>query len=207
MTSALSFTRVSLNIFTPIQLYLLTISSVLTIPLSIAYCNNSLSNAERTEPLTIIGPKGLMRTVNAALTLISKLPFEIKCIECSEESTSLDLFGLKLTMFSVNHGVPCYGYSFSLARSGKCDPDKAKQNGVPPEIWTDLQHNKVIRMNGRVFTKDLIMGEERRGLKVTYTTDTRPCTFPFIMPFSIPFSSIPSLRLHITFISSLNSSE
>ena len=109
------------------------------------------------------------------LTLIAKLPFEIKCIECTEESTSLDLFGLKVTMFSVNHGVPCYGYSFCLSRSGKCDPDKAKKNGVPPEIWTDLQHNKVIRMNGRVFTKDLIMGEARKGLKVTYTTDTRPC--------------------------------
>lgn len=78
-------------------------------------------------------------------------------------------------MFSVNHGVPCYGYSFCLSRSGKCDPDKANRNGVPPEIWTDLQHNKVIRMNGRVFTKDLIMGEARKGLKVTYTTDTRPC--------------------------------
>lgn len=135
----------------------------------------TLSNAERTDPLIIIGPKGLMRTVNAALTLIAKLPFEIKCIECTEESTSLDLFGLKVTMFLVNHGVPCYGYSFSLSRSGKCDPDKAKKNGVPPEIWTDLQHNKVIRMNGRVFTKDLIMGEARKGLKVTYTTDTRPC--------------------------------
>lgn len=115
------------------------------------------------------------RLYNAALTLISKLPFEIKCIECTEESMSLDLFGLKVTMFLVNHGVPCYGYSFSLSRSGKCDPDKAKKNGVPPEIWTDLQHNKVIRMNGRVFTKDLIMGEARKGLKVTYTTDTRPC--------------------------------
>lgn len=135
----------------------------------------TLSNAERTDLLIIIGPKGLMRTVNAALTLIAKLPFEIKCIECTEESTSLDLFGLKVTMFSVNHGVPCYGYSFCLSRSGKCDPDKAKKNGVPPEIWTDLQHNKVIRMNGRVFTKDLIMGEARKGLKVTYTTDTRPC--------------------------------
>lgn len=135
----------------------------------------TLSNAERTDPLIIIGPKGLMRTVNAALTLISKLPFEIKCIECTEESMSLDLFGLKVTMFLVNHGVPCYGYSFSLSRSGKCDPDKAKKNGVPSEIWTDLQHNKVIRMNGRVFTKDLIMGEARKGLKVTYTTDTRPC--------------------------------
>ena len=109
------------------------------------------------------------------ITNLSKLPFEIKCIECTEESASLDLFGLKVTIFSVNHGVPCYGYSFCLSRSGKCDPDKANRNGVPPEIWTDLQHNKVIRMNGRVFTKDLIMGEARKGLKVTYTTDTRPC--------------------------------
>lgn len=135
----------------------------------------TLANAERTEPLTIIGPKGLMRTVNAALCLISKLPYEVKCIECSEDYNTLNLFGLEVSMFLVNHGVACFGYSFTLSRAGKCDPEKAKRNNVPPEIWTDLQQNKIIQMNGRVFTKDLIMGENRKGLKVVYTTDTRPC--------------------------------
>lgn len=102
--------------------------------------------------------------------------------ECGANAIEL-LFRMRDVKFFMSYpiyvhfrdGVPCYGYSFCLSRSGKCDPDKANRNGVPPEIWTDLQHNKVIRMNGRVFTKDLIMGEARKGLKVTYTTDTRPC--------------------------------
>jgi len=38
----------------------------------------SMGNAERTEPVTIIGPKGLERTVNALRIIAPELPFEIK---------------------------------------------------------------------------------------------------------------------------------
>ncbi len=41
----------------------------------------TMGNAERTEPLTIIGPKGLTRVVTALRTIAPELPFEIKCIE------------------------------------------------------------------------------------------------------------------------------
>lgn len=108
--------------------------------------------------------------------LLSDNFIEFKSYRMQELLHSFSLYNRINVCAAFNaDGVPCYGYSFCLSRSGKCDPDKANRNGVPPEIWTDLQHNKVIRMNGRVFTKDLIMGEARKGLKVTYTTDTRPC--------------------------------
>ena len=40
-----------------------------------------MGNAERTEPLTLIGPKGLVRVVNALRVIAPELPFEIECIE------------------------------------------------------------------------------------------------------------------------------
>ena len=41
----------------------------------------TMGNAERTEPLTLIGPKGLERVVNALRVIAPELPFELKFIE------------------------------------------------------------------------------------------------------------------------------
>ena len=49
----------------------------------------TMGNAERTEPLTIIGPKGLTRVVTALRTIAPELPFEIKCIELNEQDDRL----------------------------------------------------------------------------------------------------------------------
>ena len=41
----------------------------------------TMGNAERTEPLTLIGPKGLERVVHALRTIAPELPFPIICKE------------------------------------------------------------------------------------------------------------------------------
>ena len=41
----------------------------------------SMGNAERTEPVTVIGPKGLERVVNALRVIAPELPFEIRFVE------------------------------------------------------------------------------------------------------------------------------
>ena len=43
----------------------------------------TMGNAERTEPLTMIGPKGLERVVGALRTIAPELPFEIRFRELS----------------------------------------------------------------------------------------------------------------------------
>lgn len=135
----------------------------------------SMANSEKDDLLTIIGPKGLNRTIDATRKLVSKLPFAIKTIELADEYPTMNLDGLEVTPFPVEHKIPCLGYQFILQRNGKCDPDKAKRNDVPMELWTDLQNNKVVNYNGRIITKDAILSNSRKGLKIVYTTDTRPC--------------------------------
>ena len=44
----------------------------------------TMGNAERTEPLLMIGPKGLQRVVNALRVIAPELPFEIKFMEIEE---------------------------------------------------------------------------------------------------------------------------
>ena len=42
------------------------------------------------------------------------------------------------------------------------------------KFWSRLQTGETLEENGRVFTPDMVLGAERKGLKVTYSTDTRP---------------------------------
>lgn len=134
----------------------------------------TMGNAERTEPLTMIGPKGLEKVVNSLRIIAPELPFEIKFIELNEEHEELHLCGLRIEAFRVNHKVTCYGYSISLDRAGKFDAERAKALGLPVKYWNQLQHGNVVTYDGKEYTSDMVMGKDRKGLKITYCTDTRP---------------------------------
>ena len=134
----------------------------------------AMSNSDRTEPLTMLGPKGLERVVKALRVIAPELPFEIKFIELTEPQQQIRLHGYVIDAFKVNHRVTCYGYSISIERAGMFEVDKAKQNDVPMRFWSRLQKGETIESDGRVYFPELVLGPARKGLKVTYTTDTRP---------------------------------
>ena len=134
----------------------------------------AMSNSDRTEPLTMIGPKGLERVVKALRVIAPELPFEIKFIELTEQQQQIRLHGYVIDAFKVNHRVTCYGYSISIERAGMFEVDKAKQNDVQMQFWSRLQKGETIESDGRVYFPELVLGPARKGLKVTYTTDTRP---------------------------------
>ena len=69
----------------------------------------AMSNSDRTEPLTMIGPKGLERVVKALRVIAPELPFEIKFIELTEPQQQIRLHGYVIDAFKVNHRVACYG--------------------------------------------------------------------------------------------------
>ncbi len=134
----------------------------------------TMGNAERKEPLTMIGPKGLARVVGALRVIAPELPFEIHCIELSESTQEFTFGGMRLTAFRVNHNVTCYGYTMEIDRIGKFDVEKAKEKGIQQKYWNRLQKGEVIECEEGIYTPDMVLGETRKGLKVTYCTDTRP---------------------------------
>ncbi len=134
----------------------------------------TMGNSDRTEPLTLIGPRGLERVVNSLRVIAPDLPFEIRMIEFSGAEQTFDRGDVLIDAFKVNHNVTCYGYSIRVPRVGKFDVDRAIGHGIPKPYWGRLQSGETIEENGTVWTPDMVLGPDRRGIKVTYTTDTRP---------------------------------
>lgn len=134
----------------------------------------TIGNSDRKDPVTLIGPKGLGRVVSALRVIAPELPYELKLIELSESQEHISIKGYEIDAFRVNHAVTCYGYSIQIPRIGKFDLEKAKSLGIPQKAWNKLQHGSVVEMDGAVYTPDMVMGKPRKGLKVTYCTDSRP---------------------------------
>ncbi len=134
----------------------------------------TMGNADRTEPVTMIGPKGLARVVSALRVIAPELPFEINFIELTENEQTVEVCGLVIEAFKVNHNVLCYGYSVKLNRQGRFLVEKAMENDIPKQYWSRLQKGEEIEFDGRLLTPDMVLGEQRKGLHVVYCTDTRP---------------------------------
>lgn len=134
----------------------------------------TMGNAERTQPLLLIGPKGLARVVNALRIIAPELPFEIICQEITEAEQTFQVGGMYIDAFKVNHGVLCYGYNIRVPRIGRFQVEKAQALGIDRRYWNPLQKGQTVEVDGQVYTPDMVLGADRRGLKVTYCTDTRP---------------------------------
>ena len=134
----------------------------------------TMGNADRIEPLTLVGPKGLERVVNALRVIAPELPFEIKFIEITQPEQVIELNGYRITAFKVNHNVLCYGYTLEILRQGKFSAERAKEQEIPLKYWNSLQKGNVIEADGVTYTPEMVLGPARKGIKLTYTTDTRP---------------------------------
>jgi ribonuclease Z len=133
-----------------------------------------MGNADRTEPLTLIGPKGLERVVGALRVIAPELPFKINYIEITEPEQIIEMNGYRLKAFRVNHNVICYGYTLEIERAGKFDVARAEASAIPKQFWGILQRGETVEHEGRILTPDMVLGPARKGLKLTYCTDTRP---------------------------------
>ena len=134
----------------------------------------TMGNAERVEPLVLVGPKGLERVVTALRTIAPELPFPLRFVELTETREHMEMGPYHIDAYRVNHNVVCYGYAISIPRAGRFDVERAKAMEIPMKMWSRLQKGESIEAAGRVYTPDMVLGPARRGLKVVYCTDTRP---------------------------------
>ena len=134
----------------------------------------TMGNADRREPLTLIGPKGLERVVICLRVIAPELPFPIIYQEIQGAEQTFELNGYRLKAFRVNHNVLCYGYTIEIDRAGKFDVERARANEIPQKYWSRLQNGETVESEMGILTPDMVLGPQRKGIKLTYTTDTRP---------------------------------
>ena len=134
----------------------------------------TLGNADRTKPVHMIGPKGLERVVNALRTIAPELPFPIEYHEITEKEQDFEMNGYCIHAFRVNHNVTCYGYTLEIKRQGRFDVERARRQEIPQKFWSRLQKGEIIVDVDSVLTPEMVLGPQRKGIKLTYCTDTRP---------------------------------
>lgn len=135
----------------------------------------TVGNSGRTEPLTIIGPKYTADVVRC-LCVVAPLPFELQFLELPAEEglVSFEAGGFRFAALPLDHRGDCFGYSIRVDRAGRFDAGKAKRLGIPLPFWSRLQGGETAAHEGKLYTPDMVMGPPRKGLKVSYVTDTRP---------------------------------
>ncbi len=159
---------------------------------------STIGNSGRTNPLTIIGPEGITEVVNGLRVIAKFLPYDINIIENPEivnfnvnkngiyvnmevlrnkqgKIVELDNKGhLVLNTLELEHSTNCLGYSFYFKRDRKFNVESALQNAVPKVLWSKLQKSDRVVFEEKEYTSDMVLGDERRGIKITLVTDSRP---------------------------------
>lgn len=134
----------------------------------------TIGNAGRTEPLTILGPPGLIEVVKGLTVIAPELPYELKLVELDLKESTVNIGGFSVSTIPVEHAVPCVAYSILIKRSRKFNKELAEEKSIPMKFWNRLQKGEIINYEDKIFTPDMVLGEDRKGLKVSYATDTRP---------------------------------
>lgn len=143
---------------------------------------STIGNSSRTEDLTIIGPRGITQTINAIKVLVEYLPYKIIVIENPIGPICLNneyLKELEISTLDLEHSTECLGYSLYFKRKPKFNVEKASKNNVPKVLWQKLQNGKNITYEGVEYSPNMVLGSDRKGIKISFITDTRPI-------FSIP---------------------
>lgn len=151
---------------------------------------STIGNSGREDPITIIGPVGIGKVIEGLLLATRYIPFDIYIVETSKSSFSVDFLkegirlredrtdndfcDLKISTIELDHYIPCLGYSLYIPRRPKFSIEKAKIYKVPKPIWKTLQDGKSATYEGILYEPNMVLEGRRRGIKISYITDTRP---------------------------------
>lgn len=137
----------------------------------------TLGNSEKRTPLTIVGPVGIKRAIRAMLVLLEGIPYHLNIIENPSGTFSIndgEFREIEISTIKLDHSTECLGYSLYFKRSRKFSPQNAQKNDVPRYLWKNLQAGRTFYIDDISYTPDMVLGEERKGIKLSYITDTRP---------------------------------
>lgn len=139
----------------------------------------SLGNYSKKTPLRIYGPTGITQIVKKLSCICPNLPYEVIITELDTKSSSCFKVPeidntIEVKSVVLDHKVTCLGYSFVFSRKPVFNPQKAQALGIPVRQWSVLHSGKSIELDGKEITTDMVVDGQRKSIKITYTTDSRP---------------------------------
>jgi len=138
----------------------------------------TMSLFDRKTPLKIYGPKGVYDFIKCIKeTVRFGLSFPVEVYEV-EEGVVCEEGEYTVSAAWVEHSIPCLAYALvEKDRPGRFYPEKAISLGVPEgSLWSRLQRGSSVKLpDGRVVKVEDVVGPPRRGRKIVYAVDTRPC--------------------------------
>ncbi|MDR2183923.1 MAG: ribonuclease Z [Clostridiales bacterium] len=137
----------------------------------------TIGGSGREEPITIVGPIGVSHIVRSLCVIAPEIPFEINFIEIGSTGSkdiAVPLTSYMLSAAPVDHNCPCFAYRVDIKRTGLFNLEAAMTLPIPRNYWNILQKGRTIEHEGRIYTPDMVLGSQRKGLAVSYCTDSRP---------------------------------
>lgn len=134
----------------------------------------------RQEKLEIYGPKGVEDVVEKIITTgnFALEGFDLEINEVNPKGVK-QIFADKesaVKCVSLDHTVPCLGFSLEEKEKRKFLKSKALQLGVPEgPLFSRLQGGESVKVGKRTIKPNDVLGPPVAGRKVTYLPDTRPC--------------------------------
>jgi ribonuclease Z len=138
----------------------------------------TLSMQHRDQPLNVYGPRGIKDFVTSALRFsMTKLSYEVKITEIEAGNIRVGE-GYSVSCLPLDHQVIDFGYAIiEDDRPGRFDLEQARALGIPAgPLYGKLQSGQDVTLDdGREIKSRDVVGETRKGRRVVYCTDTRPC--------------------------------
>lgn len=130
----------------------------------------------RTDPVTVVGPRGLLDFLDVLKRLIGKTDFAIHWADLAP-GEQIPFEGFRIVAVATDHRISSLGYALEEApRPGKFDVEAARRLGVTegPDFGCLQRGEPVVGTQGEVRPHE-VLGAARPGRKVVLTGDTRPC--------------------------------
>jgi len=138
---------------------------------------HSMSFMGRSRDLEIYGPSGICEFVKCTTETVKfRSMFPVRTVEIHAGTVArTDSYTIKAAW--ADHGVPCLAYALvEHDKPGRFYPAKARELGIPKgPLWKKLQMGKPVKVGRKKIDASKVVGTPRKGLKITYAVDTRPC--------------------------------
>ncbi len=137
----------------------------------------SMNLNDREEELEIYGPTGNKSMCKQLVRLGYFRPnFPVKVFDLSPGAIlRFDGYSVETTL--SDHNVPSLAFALKEDdKKGRFDRERAIELGVPVgPLFSRLHEGNSVEVQGRKVKPDQVVGPPRKGKKLVYTGDTRPC--------------------------------